>query len=232
MFARACVAVLCLATLAAAQAPNTLTDEEKAAGWKLLFDGKTTAGWRSLGTTTFPAKGWVVEDGALKHVAKAGGGDIATADAYENFEFTFEWKVAPGANSGVKYRVQDKKGGAFGPEYQVIDDQRHADAKNEKRRAASLYDVFTPQGAKPNAVGEWNQSKIVVQGNRFEHWLNGVKVVETEWGSEAWKAAVEKSKFKPQAATFAAGPRGHIAIQDHGDEVAYRNLKIRALPAK
>lgn len=231
MFARAAVTILCLASFALAQAPNTLTDEEKAAGWKLLFDGKTTEGWRSLGAKTFPEKGWVVEDGAIKHVAKGGGGDIATADGYEHFEFTFEWKVAPGANSGVKYRVADKRGAAFGPEYQVIDDQKHSDAKNEKRRAGSLYDVFTPQGAKPKPVGEWNQSRIVVQGNRLEHWLNGAKVVEAEYGSDAWKSAVEKSKFKGNA-NFAATAKGHIALQDHGDEVSYRSLKIRQLPPK
>jgi hypothetical protein len=231
MLARACVAIVCLASFAAAQTPNALTDEERAAGWKLLFDGRSTEGWRSLGGKTFPEKGWVVEDGALKHVAKGGGGDVATAEPYDNFEFTFEWKVAPGANSGVKYRVADKRGAAFGPEYQVIDDERHSDAKNEKRRAGSLYDVFTPQGARPKAVGEWNQSKIVVRGDHIEHWLNGVKVVEAEYGSDAWKAAVEKSKFKGNAA-FAATAKGHIAIQDHGDEVSYRNLKIRPLPAK
>ncbi len=209
--------------------PNQLTDEEKAAGWKLLFDG-TTTGWRTLGSKTFPAKGWVVEDGALKHVAKGGGGDLTTDDIFENFELVFDYKVAPGANSGVKYRVKEEAGKsfAFGCEYQVIDNERHADAKDENRRSGSLYDMFAPAPHKLNPAGEWNTCKIVVKDDHFEHWINGTKVVDVQVGSDQWKAAYAKSKYATNP-TFAQTRNGHIAIQDHGDEVYYRNIKVHIL---
>jgi Domain of Unknown Function (DUF1080) len=208
---------------------SQLTDEEQKAGWKLLFDGKTTTGWRNLGKTTFPEKGWDVVDGCLHHIPKGGGGDITFNETFENFEFSFEWKAAPGTNSGVKYRVVDKPGSAFGPEYQIIDDEKHADAKNPKRTAGALYDIFAPakeRVVKP--VGEFNSSKLVVNGNRIEHWLNGIKVVDAEVGAEAWTQAIAASKFA-KTPTFGSNTKGHIVLQDHQDEVWFRNLKIRAI---
>ncbi len=220
--------LMCGIAQAAEQAPNTLTDAERQAGWKLMFDG-TTAGWRVLGGKEFPTKGWNVDQDALHHIPKGGGGDITTNDQYENFEFTFEWKVAPNANSGVKYRVQEQPGrsSALGIEYQVIDSDGKADNKG-KHAVASLYDVFEARDARTRPAGEWNQSRILVKGNHIEHWLNGGKTVDVEYGSDAWKEAVARSKFKNNAA-FANPAKGHIILQDHSDEVWFRNLKIREL---
>jgi len=216
----------------ASASASQLTDDEAKAGWKLLFDGTTTKGWRALGKKEFPEKGWEVVDGSLHHIAKAGGGDITVDEAFENFEFTFEWKVAPGANSGVKYRVTDKPGSAYGPEYQVIDDEKHSDAKNGKRSSGALYDLFVPAKEKVlKPVGEFNLSKIVVNGNHLEHWLNGIKLVDVEVGSDAWKSAIAASKFA-KTPEFGSQAKGQICIQDHGDEVWYRNLKLRPLPSK
>jgi hypothetical protein len=208
---------------------SQLTEEEQKAGWKLLFDGTTTTGWRSLGKTTFPEKGWDIVDGCIHHIPKGGGGDITYNEAFENFELSFDWKASPGANSGVKYRVVDKPGNAFGPEYQVIDDEKHGDAKNPKRTAGALYDIFVPAKEKVlKPAGEFNTSKIVVNGNKLEHWLNGVKVVDAEVGSETWTKAIAESKFA-KSPTFGSNPKGHIALQDHGDEVWYKNIKIKVL---
>jgi len=217
-------------TVFAESKPNTLSDEEKAAGWKLVFDGTTTKGFRGIGSKEFPAKGWVVENGMLVHKAKGGGGDIIISDPYENFEFTWEWKIPAGANSGVKYRVEDKPGGAFGPEYQLIDDA-HADAKNGKHVTASLYEMFEPKEKKMKPAGEWNESRLLVNGNHVEHWLNGSKVVEYEFFGDAWNEAYAKSKYAKNP-KFARTAKAHIALQDHGDETAFRNMKIRELPAK
>jgi hypothetical protein len=223
-----CAAFVSIAGAAAAE----LSPDEKSAGWKLLFDGSSTAGWRSLGKKEFPEKGWEVQEGCLHHIAKGGGGDITYTDPFENFELTFEWKAAPGANSGVKYRVEDKPGSAFGPEYQVIDDAKHPDAKNAKRTSGALYDIFAPAPEKVlKPAGEFNTSKIVVKGNHLEHWLNDVKLVEAEVGSDTWKSAIAASKFakKPE---FGSNASGQICLQDHGDEVWYRNIRIHPLPAK
>jgi hypothetical protein len=221
---------LLLAGVAAVAAPavNQLTDEEKAAGWKLLFDGKTTDGWRTFKKTTFPAKGWVVEDGWLHCLGKSGG-DIISDVEFGDFELLWEWKQAEAGNSGVKYFVTESRDAALGHEYQMIDDEREPDAKlaNGKRVTASFYDVLkptvTPATKQP---GEINQSRIVVKGNHVEHWLNGVKVLEYECGSEALKAAIAASKFKTTAG-FGDKIQGHILLQDHHSEVWFRNVKIR-----
>ena len=222
---------LLLACVAAVAAPtvNQLTDEEKAAGWKLLFDGKTTEGWRTFKKNTFPTKGWIVEDGWLHCLGKSGG-DIISDGEFGDFELQWEWKQAAVGNSGVKYFVTETRDAALCHEYQMIDDEREPDAKlaNGKRVTASFYDVLkptvTPATKQP---GEINQSRIVVKGNHVEHWLNGVKVLEYECGSEALKAAIAASKFKTTA-RFGDKIQGHILLQDHHSEVWFRNLKIRA----
>lgn len=196
--------------------------------WKPLFDGKTTDGWRSIGKDAFPSRGWVIEDGCLKHVAHGGGGDLITTGQYEEFEFSFEWKVAPGANSGVKYFVIEKRG-SIGHEYQLIDDARHPDARHgNDRSTACFYDVLPATNKVVNPAGEFNHSRIRVKGNHVEHWLNGKKVLEYELDSPELKAAIQKSKFKHQK-IFGTRVKGHLLLQDHGDEVWFRNLKIRDL---
>jgi hypothetical protein len=227
LFIVALASLCCHAALAADPAPNTLTDAEKQAGWKLMFDG-TSKGWRQLGGKEFP-KGWEVEQDALHLIAKSKAGDLTTDEMYDNFELVFQWKIPAGANSGVKYRVQEQSGKhfAFGIEYQIVDDEGSADNKG-KHAAASLYDVFAPKDAKPRPIGQWNDSKILVKGNHIEQWLNGVKVVETEYGSDEWNAGVAKSKFKNDP-KYANPAKGHIIIQEHGDEVWVRNMKIREL---
>ena len=227
---------------AGAAAPNTLTAAEKAAGWKLLFDGKTTAGWRGYHSTTFPAQGWAVEDGAIKKVAKGekpeSGGDIITTGEYSNFELALEWKLAPGGNSGLKYLITetpDGKGHAgVGYEMQILDDERHPDAKegvNGNRTAGSLYDLIAPSTHAARPIGEWNQARLVVRGHHVEHWLNGQKVVQFEIGSPEMKALIAKSKYK-DIKGFGDATSGHILLQDHGDEVSFRNIKLRQLTAK
>jgi hypothetical protein len=195
--------------------------------WKSLFDGKTTKGWRGFKQTTFPKQGWVIKDGVLHHQPKGGGGDIITDESYGDFELTFDWKIAPGANSGVKYFILEERGQAIGHEYQLIDDKTHPDAKNGiKRTTASFYAVFPAKDAKPREIGQWNESRILVKGNHVEHWLNGAMTVAYELGSPETKAAVAESKFK-DVKGFGEKVKGHILLQDHGDEVWFRNLKIR-----
>ncbi|MEO7319310.1 MAG: DUF1080 domain-containing protein [Chthoniobacteraceae bacterium] len=213
--------------------PNILTDAEKTDGWKLLFDGKTTAGWQALGGKPFPEKGWTVTDGTLHHAKGAGGGDIVTVDAYEDFELAWEWKIAEGGNSGLKYNLPDPAKGV-GFEYQLLDDAKHPDSKlhGGTRTTASLYDVLPAAANKTlKPPGEWNASRILVKGNHAEHWLNDIKTVEFEMGSEALKTAIAGSKFKSNAA-FGVKSKSPILIQDHGDEISLRSMKIRPLPAK
>jgi len=217
-----------LATVAVAAEPNSLSPEEKSAGWKLLFDGTSTAGWVGIGKIEFPAKGWIVEAGTLKHVARGGGGDIVTVEHFDDFELTWEWRLAPGANGGLKYNLPDPKKG-LGCEYQLLDEDKHADAKANAgtRTTGGLYDVLPPAtDRKLHPPGEWNQSRIVVKGNHVEHWLNGAKTVEFEFGSEELKKAIEKSKFK-NAPGWGVKTKSPILLQDHGDELSFRNLKIR-----
>ena len=213
--------------------PNTISDAEKAGGWKLLFDGSTTAGWAGVGGKAFPEKGWSVVDGALHHAKGGGGGDIVTVEAFEDFELVWEWKIGEVGNSGLKYNLPDPAKGV-GFEYQMIDDEKHPDGIRGGRlhQTASLYDLIEPAAnAKANPVGQWNQSRVVLRGNHVEHWINGVKSVEFELGGDALKAAIAKSKFK-SAANFGVKTKSPILLQDHGDEVTVRDIKIRTLPAK
>lgn len=229
LLASLCLVAVTTGLRAAEPAPNTLTDAEKAAGWQLLFDGRSTAGWRNFRqpriTTT---NGWVVEDGWLKKVAGRRGGDIISVDQFTDFELQWEWRLPRRANNGLKYFVSEARG-PVGHEYQMIDDSL---IKNPKGQTASFYDVLPPQPHPPiRFAPESNHSRLVVQGNHVQHWLNGQKVLEYECGSQPVKAAVARSKFRstPQ---FGEKIRGHILLTDHGDECAYRNLKIRELPPR
>jgi len=208
--------------------PNDLSTEEKADGWRLLFNGKDLDGWVANGKTAPPEKGWVVEQGILKHVDKGGGGDIVTKESFEDFELTWDWKVAPAANGGLKYNLPDPKKG-IGCEYQLIDDAGNPDGQRGGRshQTASLYDVIEPAAAaKTKPIGEWNSSRILVKGNHAEHWLNGMKTVEFEFGSEELKAGVAKSKFKSTPG-WGIKTKSPILLQDHGDEISFRSIKIR-----
>lgn len=209
--------------------PNTLTPQEKEQGWQLLFDGKTTDGWKSNRADQFPEKGWEIQEGALVVLAKERGGDIVTEEMYGNFEFALEFKLTERANSGIKYFVQPNSG--LGCEYQVLDDERHPDAKNGvngNRQLAALYDIIPAHDRSPNPVGEWNQAKIVVRDGHVEHWLNGAKVLEYNRFSPCFKQLLLFSKFKDREG-FAMHEKGHILLQDHGDTVYYRSIKIRPL---
>jgi len=228
----ACILVALSALIAAAEdSKPVLTDDEKKDGWTLLFDGVTTTGWKKIGDKEFPKEGWEVVDGCLHH-KKGHGGDIITTEKYENFELSLEWKISPGGNSGVKYRVADVPGAGFGPEMQVLDDSTHHDGHDAKSSAGSIYLLFPPNEKKKlKPVGEFNVAKVVVNGNHAEHWLNGEKIVEYEFFSDEWKAAVAASKFKGKA-NYGTPANNHIMLQDHGDEVWFRNIKIKVLDKK
>ena len=220
-------------------APNTLTETEKSEGWTLLFDGASTEGWRAFRGETFPSKGWTVRDGTLTVLKAGGGGDIVTRRAYKAFELAVEFRVTPGANSGIMYFTQDAvvQGNAVRAlEFQVLDDERHADAKRGRdgnRTVGSLYDLCAPGPAKlTRPAGEWNHALVRTSsdGRKVEHWLNGRLVVSYDRDSEAFRAARAASKFTDPkyGAGFGEWAEGRILLQDHGDEVAYRSVKVRA----
>jgi hypothetical protein len=209
----------------------SLTEAEKQAGWTLLFDGVSATGWRGLGMDGgFPHDRWEIKDNCLH--CKGGPGrttDLITVRKYENFELSFQWICPkPPGNSGVKYRVQEKKGDgfAFGPEYQLMYDP----GVDGKHATGSLYECIAPKGKKLHGKDEFNDSRIVVRGDHVEHWLNGVRVVEFEFGSDQLKEAVQKSKFRNTA--WAKVPLGYVALQDHHEEVLFRAIKLRELPSK
>ena len=221
--------------------PNTLTEAERAEGWQLLWDGRTTWGWRSAKGSEFPKEGWEIKDGVLSVVETGGaesraGGDIVTEAAYAAFDLRCEFRLTSGANSGIKYYVDTElnkaEGSAIGLEFQLLDDATHPDAKQGRdgnRTLASLYDLI-PAAAGKNAkpIGEWNEARVVSTGRHVEHWLNGAKVLEYERGSEGFRKFVAESKYEVWPA-FGEKPAGNILLQDHGNRVSFRNVKIREL---
>ena len=220
--------------------PNLLTDREMKEGWKLLWDGKTTDGWRGAKLDKFPEGGWVIKDGILSVVNSDGaesrnGGDIITTKKYKDFEVLVEFKITEGANSGIKYFVDPElntgEGSAIGCEFQILDDEKHPDAKlgvAGNRTCAGLYDLIAPINKRFSGVGEWNHARIIVKGNHVEHWLNGFKTVDYERGTQMWRALVSNSKYKVWP-NFGELPESHILLQDHGNEVWFRSIKIREL---
>tara|TARA_R110002096_G_scaffold116491_7_gene252331 strand:+ start:2069 stop:2800 length:732 start_codon:yes stop_codon:yes gene_type:complete len=206
------------------RAQNVLTQAEKDEGWKLLFDGKTIEGWRSYANDSFPESGWVIEDGTLHKQGGVKYGDIMTVDTYEDFEFAWEWKLEQGGNNGVKYFITAERGAPIGHEYQMIDD---ATTEDQLSSSASFYLVVAPNAAKPlRPPGEWNSSRIVVSGNRVEHWLNGAKVLSYDCGSPEILEKVANTKYK-KFPGFGNKVSGHIMLTDHSDACWFRNLKIR-----
>jgi hypothetical protein len=222
--------------------PNTLTGYEKKDGWQLLFDGKTNAGWISAKSDQFPPAGWDISNGTISVLPSEGkeaanGGDIITKDQYSSFDLSFEFKLTPGANSGVKYFVtlaEKSTGSAIGLEYQVLDDTLHPDAKlgrEGNRTLASLYDLIPAAKQKRfiRPIGQWNFGRIIVYpDNRVEHYLNGVKVLEYVRGSKEYKDLVAISKYVIWP-NFGMAPQGHILLQDHGNAVSFRSIKIKQL---
>lgn len=211
-------------------AMNTLSAAEQSEGWKLLFNGTDLTGWKGYKKDA-PGATWVVEDGALALTA-GGAGDIMTAEEFGPFELSLEWKIAPNGNSGIIYLVKEADGADntynTGPEMQVLDNDGHADGKFPSHRAGALYDIETPPDGAVKPVGEWNEARVVFTGAKIEHWLNGQKVSESSYGDDAWKAKVAASKFKTMP-LFGTASSGHIALQDHGDRVWYRNIKVKPL---
>jgi Domain of Unknown Function (DUF1080) len=228
-------------------APNSLTVPEQQSGWHLLFDGKTFDGWRGLGYDSVPTAHWKIENGTIRKLADgqvprmpdgqpAAGGDLMTRETFRDFELTWDWKISRAGNSGVKYNVSEEismaaapNHAALGFEYQMLDDSLHEDNKVPSHRAGALYDLIPPNANKVLApVGQWNSSRIVFRGNHGEHWLNGKEVVEFELGTPLMDSLMARSKYR-DIKGFAQKRAGHIVLQDHVDEVFFRNIKIRVL---
>ena len=223
---------------------NVLTDNEARTGWRLLWDGKTTNGWRGAKLTEFPENGWEISDGILSVLSSGGaesrnGGDIVTNDLFSNFELSVDFKMTEGANSGIKYFVDSElnkgEGSAIGLEFQILDDKKHPDAKkgkNGNRTVGSLYDLIraenngSSRGKNFKGVGKWNNARVVVRDEHVEHWLNQVKVVKFDRSSQIFRALVEKSKYEKWN-NFGQIPEGLILLQDHGDKVSFKSIKIR-----
>ena len=213
-----------------AQLP-ALSKKEQKKGWYLLFDGSSAKGWKKADGKPFPSKGWVINNGVMQLDTTSGrGGDIVTEESFSNFELSFEFKLTEGANSGIKYFVFPNS--SLGCEFQILDDEKHSDAKlgkNGNRKQGGLYDLIAPAANKKDKpIGAWNTARIISKGTHVEHWLNGIKVVEYERGSAQFTALVAGSKYKTNKGfgEVAASP---ILLQDHGDIVAFRNIKIRKL---
>ena len=219
---------------------NTISEKEALQGWKLLWDGKTAEGWRGAKLANFPAKGWKIENGELIVLKSTGGestngGDIVTLKKYKNFELSVDFKITKGANSGVKYFVDTElnkgEGSSIGCEFQILDDNNHPDAKlgtKGNRKLGSLYDLIPAPNDKPYRSNFYNNARIVVKGNKVEHYLNGTKIIEYERSTQMWQALVNYSKYSLWP-NFGNATEGNILLQDHGDEVAFKNIKIKEL---
>jgi cytochrome c len=230
--------VFCCVLIGICNAQNTLTKQEEKDGWKLLFDGKTLKGWRNFKSKTI-GEAWSVTDGSI-HLNKTqkvgfqvkGGGDIVTENEFENFELSIEWKIAPCGNSGIIFNVVEAPEYQYvwqtGPEMQVLDNACHPDAKIEKHRAGNLYDLIASPTESVKSANEWNVAKIVSNKGHLELWLNGVKQVETTMFTPEWEAMIKGSKFKDMPG-FGKSKKGRISLQDHGDLVWFRNIKIKEL---
>jgi hypothetical protein len=218
----------CVTACAAQQPLNTLTADEEAAGWRLLFDGETLDGWRVFGREGM-SDGWAVRDGHLTRVAD-GARDIITVEEFEDFELQLEWRVPEGGNSGVFIRASEEVGRIFegAPEVQILDDERHADGQNPLTSAGANYALHAPPDGVVNPAGEWNHVRVRVDGDHVTHWMNGVQVVDYRLWTDEWEALVAGSKFAewPEYGTFRIG---HIGLQDHGDFVEFRNIKVRVI---
>jgi hypothetical protein len=232
--AGALIVAMTASPLTQTAAENQLTPAEKQAGWTLLFDGKSVDGWRGYKRQDAVGTRWKVESGTLTLPADdgkdtRGARDIVSTGTFDRFELSFDFRVAQGANSGVKYYVLEDLDSAIGHEYQIIDDERHADAKiGIERQTASFYDVMEPKDRKLKPAGEWNTGRVLATGPTVEHWLNGSRVLSYELDSPALRKLILDSKFK-DVARFGKLNKGHILLQDHGNQVWYRNVKIRRL---
>ncbi len=218
-------------------ADNILTDSEISDGWKLLFDGKTSAGWINSRTGKFPPNGWDIKNGVLSTDPSTklpdGGGDIVTTGKFRNFELNVDFMYKPGGNSGIKYFVDTEiNNGALasiGCEYQILDDRNNPDANEGiagNRKLAGLYDLIAPENAKDNGAGQWNRATIVVNGSKVQHWLNGFLTIEYERATTGWRKLVATSKFR-SIPGFGEAAEGRILLQDHGDTVSFKNIKIK-----
>lgn len=213
---------------------NTLTDQEKEEGWVLLFDGNSTDGWRSYNGTDFPAQGWEVKDGMLTVLSEGGGGDIITEQKYGNFILKLEWRVQERGNSGIFYRAMEQTTQPIywsAPEMQILDNENHPDADqgvDGNRKAGSLYDLIPAKPQNANPYGKWNSVTIVADGANIEHWQNGEKVLEYELWTNGWYEMIRNSKFETHP-EFGDARSGYIGLQDHGDRVDFRNIKIKEL---
>lgn len=211
-----------------ADATNTVSAADRAAGWRLLFDGHSLAGWRGYKSPEVPA-GWRVVDGALTRTGP--GGDIMTTEEFGDFELELEWMVREGGNSGIFYRAAPGQAEIYhsAPEMQVLDDARHRDGRSPLTSAGSVYGLYPAPRGIVRPAGEWNAARLVVRGSEVEHWLNGTRVAAYTLNGPEWKQKVAASKFNDWPA-YGQAARGHIGLQDHGDWVAYRNIRIRVLP--
>jgi hypothetical protein len=225
-------------TAAPAVESNKLTDQERDAGWRLLFDGQTTEGWRGYRSQTVPAS-WRVENGSLLSRREAGQstGDIITLEQFGDFELLVDWKMTPGNNSGIIYRASEELANVWesGPEFQVLDNQGHMDGLNPLASAGGCYAVFAPAKDATRPLGEWNQARIIARGKHVEHYLNGQQTVVYDVDTERWRAHVKTSKFFPTAygnGNWGRAPAGHIGLQDYGGAIEFRNIKLRPLEAE
>ncbi|MEO7766956.1 MAG: DUF1080 domain-containing protein [Ferruginibacter sp.] len=210
---------------------NQLTKKENKQGWKLLFDGSTTNGWTKSNGEAFTGKGWQISNGNLTVLENQKGGDIVTVDEYSDFELSVDFLLGKTANSGIKYFFTNyAAGGSLGMEYQVMDDMGASDNKLANHLCGSLYDIFPPNESikKVNPLGDWNTARIVCKGMHVAHWLNGIKILAFERGSEPYMEAVKKSKYKTDP-IFGLVSKGKILLQEHGHQVSFRNIKIRML---